>query len=178
MAVKSPPMFAISKLSRVTLVRFGIQSKASCMDRPIQRVLMFVVALKISAAVYSRVSLSSLREEEQSMPLERAYDGKTFITPFIVSPCSSVYRTKRITKTELAAKEPKIKWMNIVQFCAVDSFQNKNDVAQVKGTIAKGYPSKSVQLSGKSKLKTLIIKMMKADTSSVLTRSKEKLTSQ
>ena len=81
-------------------------------------------------------------------------------------------------KTELAANDPRIKFRKIVQFCAVASFENMNEVKYVKGTIAKGYSSKSVQLSGKSKLKIWISKIMKPDTIRVLSKSNARFTSQ
>ena len=83
----SPPMFGISKLSRVTLVLFGRFSSASFIavtdirEPPIP----LVVALKISAGVYSRVSFKRLRPAEYSIPDERAYEGNTFMTMLIKS---------------------------------------------------------------------------------------------
>ena len=84
----------------------------------------------------------------------------------------------RSTNTVDAAIEPKIKWMNIVQFWAVDSFLKRKDVAYVNGTIAKGYSNRMTWESGNRKSNAPIKKNIKTETSRVFRRSNVKLTHQ
>ncbi len=62
-AIRSPPMFAKSKLSRVILVRGGIFAAASLIAYMFVA-FQLVVALNNSSAVYSLVSFKSCLDEE------------------------------------------------------------------------------------------------------------------